>query len=107
VKGSKWETCKIGVRRIKDPNADHADGYRYKLSKSEMRKVLLKKIEEQGGLCGLCEKPFESLEGIEADHILPKSAGGARCDDRSENIQAAHSHCNFSKGSKRLPGAAA
>jgi 5-methylcytosine-specific restriction endonuclease McrA len=94
----------MGVRRLKDANADHPDGYRYKLSKSEMRKVLLKKIEEQGGSCGLCGKPFETLVGIVAEHIKPKGLGGARADDRSENIQAAHQYpCNSEKGSKRLP----
>jgi 5-methylcytosine-specific restriction endonuclease McrA len=68
-----------------------------------MRKVLLKKIEEQGGICALCELPFESLIGIAPDHIKPKGMNSARGDDRAENIQATHSHCNYAKGSKRLP----
>lgn len=100
-KGSKWETVRMGVRRIRDEHADHPDGYRYKLSDGEMRKVLLKKIEEQGGICGLCGEPFESTMGIVADHIKPKGMNSARADDRAENVQAAHSSCNLEKGSQR------
>jgi 5-methylcytosine-specific restriction endonuclease McrA len=104
LKGSKWETVRIGVRRIKDQFADHRDGYRYKYSAGEMRKVLLRKVEEQHGLCALCGEPFTTLVGVVPDHIKPKGLGGARADDRPENIQAAHHHpCNFEKGSKRLP----
>jgi len=103
----KWETVRIGVRRIRDEFADHPDGYRYKLSNAEMRKVLLKKIEEQHGRCGLCETSFATLTGIVPDHIKPKGMNSARADDRAENIQAAHLGCNFAKGSKRLPEKAA
>ena len=102
VKGSKWEQVRIGVRRIKDRFADHPDGYRCKLSPAEMRKVLLKKVEEQNGCCSLCGKPFESLMGIVAEHTKPKGIGGSRADDRSANITAAHSECNMEKGSQRL-----
>jgi hypothetical protein len=107
VKQSKWETIRFGVRRIKDKFADHPDGYRYKLSKVEMRKVLLKKIEDQSGLCALCGKSFETLLGIQPDHRLPKGMNSARCDDRPENIQAAHDFCNAEKGSIRSFGSAA
>ena len=104
---AKWETVRIGVRRIKDQFADHSDGYRYKLSPAEMRKVLLKKIEEQLGRCALCGEPFTSLVGIVPDHIKPKGLGGGRADDRSDNIQAAHNFpCNAEKGSKRQRPAA-
>jgi hypothetical protein len=68
-----------------------------------MRKVLLKKIEEQGGICSICEKPFETLLGIDPDHELPRGANGARRDDRPENIRAVHHVCNFDKGSRRPP----
>jgi 5-methylcytosine-specific restriction endonuclease McrA len=66
-----------------------------------MRKVLLKKIEEQGGLCAGCGKPFEMLIGISPDHKNPRGAGGSRRDDRAENIQALCDFCNTDKGSKR------
>ena len=104
---AKWETVRIGVRRIKDQFADHPDGYRYKLSPAEMRKVLLKKIEEQLGRCALCGEPFTSLVGIVPDHIKPKGMNAARADDRPDNICAAHDHCNYAKGSRRLPESAA
>ena len=106
-KGSKWETVRLGVRRIRDQFADHPDGYRYKLSPAEMRKVLLKKIEEQLGRCALCGEPFTSLVGIVPDHIKPKGMNAARADDRPDNICAAHDHCNYAKGSRRLPESAA
>ena len=101
-KSSKWETVRPGVRRIKDEHADHPDGYRYKLSKSEMQKVVDKKIAEQNGLCGICHKEMTDYSNIAPDHILPKGNGGARADDRPANIQAVHHFpCNTLKGSQR------
>jgi 5-methylcytosine-specific restriction endonuclease McrA len=99
--GSKWEQVRPGVRRIKDRFADHPDGYRYKLSRAEMRKVLLRKVEEQKGICAIGGEPFSSMEDVVADHIKPKGIGGARADDRAENIQAACGKHNLEKGSKR------
>ena len=106
-KGSRWEVVRLGVRRIRDEFADHPDGYRYKLSGGEMRKLLLKKIEEQGGRCADCGDEFITLQGIDPDHIKPKGLGGALADDRPENIRAVHHACNWEKGSKRLPESAA
>jgi HNH endonuclease len=100
-KGSKWETVRLGVRRTKDQFADHPDGYRYKLSAGEIRKVLLKKLADQEGRCALCNEEFVSLIGIVADHIKPKGMQGGRADDRESNIQAAHYVCNMVKGSSR------
>lgn len=100
-RGSKWETVRPGVRRIKDEHADHCDGYRYKYSPAEMRKTLDRKIEDQGGICALCNEPMLVYCDIAPDHILPKGMNGSRSDDRSENIQATHSRCNNDKGSKR------
>jgi len=101
AKGSKWETVRLGVRRIRDQFADHPDGYRYKLSHAEMRKVLLKKIEEQDGKCAGCGKAFETLIGISPDHIKPRGMNAARRDDRAENIQALCDACQYEKGSRR------
>lgn len=101
---SKWETVRPGVRRIRDQYADHPDGYRYKLSPAEMRKVLDRKIQEQQGICGICENPMEDYREVVPDHILPKGLGGSRCDDRDSNIQAAHMVCNQQKGSQREAG---
>ena len=100
-KGSRWEVVRLGVRRIRDQFADHPDGYRYKLSHAEMRKVLLKKIEEQEGKCAGCGKAFETLIGISPDHIKPRGMNAARRDDRAENIQALCDACQYEKGSRR------
>lgn len=100
---SKWETVRMGWRRIKDEHADHPDGYRYRLSKSEMQKVLDRKIVAQKGICALCHKPMDDYGNIAPDHIKPKGGGGARRDDRESNIQAVHHFpCNVEKGSKRI-----
>lgn len=48
------------------------------------------------GKCGICHRPFD-LFGIEFDHILPLSKGGAHCED---NMQATHKFCNRSKGNR-------
>lgn len=101
-RGSKWETVRPGVRRIRDPRSDFGDGWRYKYSPAETRKVLLKKIEEQKGLCALCDKPFADLAEVDPDHRLPRGMNASRRDDRF--IQAAHRSCNLRKGSKREVG---
>lgn len=98
---SKWETVRPGVRRIKDEHADHPDGYRYKLSPAEMKKVLNQKIIAQNGMCSICEEELTDYNDVVPDHEKPKGLGGSRRDDRGENIGAAHSRCNIQKGSKR------
>lgn len=100
-KHTKWETVRSGVRRIKDEFADHPDGYRYRLSPAEMRKVIDRKIQEQGGNCSICGDPLTDYTDVVPDHKLPKGMNGARRDDRESNIGAAHSLCNQEKGSKR------
>lgn len=105
--GSKWETVRPGVRRIRDEHARHPDGYRYRLSDAEMGKVLVKKVSQQNGYCSICKEPLTDMNDVVPDHIEPRGMGGAWRDDREENIGAAHSKCNFDKGSQRnfgLPG---
>jgi 5-methylcytosine-specific restriction endonuclease McrA len=59
--------------------------------------VNFKKIlKDSNGVCGICRKPFD-LFGIDFDHIIPLSRGGAHATD---NIQATHSRCNRAKGAK-------
>lgn len=99
--GSKWETVRPGVRRIRDEHADHPDGFRYHLSPAAMKKVLAEKIREQEGLCCICWKPFTDCSEIEPDHRSPRGMNGARRDDRPENIGAVHKLCNAEKGSIR------
>ena len=99
---SKWETVRPGVRRIRDEHADHPDGYRYRLSKAEMEKVLLRKVQEQNELCSICGLALTDMNDVVPDHKSPRGMNGARRDDRAENIGAAHGLCNLDKGSKRL-----
>lgn len=99
---SKWETVRPGVRRLKDPHARHPDGYRYRLSKAEMEKVLLRKVREQKGLCSICGEDLTDMNDVVPDHRDPCGMGGGWRDDRPENIGAAHSKCNFEKGSVRV-----
>lgn len=56
----------------------------------------------QNDMCGICGKPMR-LEDMETDHIKPRGMGGARRDDRQENLQAVHTVCNGQKGSRRMP----
>ena len=100
-KGSKWETVRPGVRRLKDDHADHEDGYRYKLSPSAMRQLLDQKIREQNGLCSIGGEPLTDYNDVVADHKQPRGLGGARRDDRSENIGTACARHNLEKGSRR------
>lgn len=99
---SKWETVRPGVRRIRDEHARHLDGYRYKLSPGEMRKIVAKKVQEQFGWCSICHCMLEDMREVVPDHIEPRGMNGSWRDDRPENIGAAHSSCNMEKGSKRV-----
>jgi hypothetical protein len=101
-KHSKWETVRPGVRRIRDEHSRHPDGYRYRLSKSEMEKVVLKNISLQHGLCSICDQPLTDMNDVVPDHKEPRGMGGSWRDDRAENIGAAHSLCNQRKGSQRI-----
>lgn len=55
---------------------------------------------QQGRVCAICKMPLWFFSAV-SDHIQPRGMGGARRDDRQENIQATHSVCNYEKGSKR------
>lgn len=59
-------------------------------------------VAQQGGLCGICGKPLPvELDEIHVDHIRPRSRGGT---DAVGNLQAAHAHCNQSKGANLTSG---
>lgn len=98
----KWETVRPGVRRIRDEHARHPDGYRYRLSKAEMAKVLIRKVQEQFGWCSICQTMLEDMREVVPDHKEPRGMHGSWRDDRPENIGAAHDSCNMEKGSKRI-----
>ena len=51
-----------GVRRLEDPH--HPRGYRELRSSSEMRKLLNRKIIEQGGKCAVCHEAFSDYSDI-------------------------------------------
>jgi hypothetical protein len=91
---------RFGVQRVEDPH--HPRGYRELRSPAEMRKLLNRKIVEQGGKCAVCHKEFAHCADIVPDHRHPKGMGGAWRDDHPDNIQAAHWWCNSEKGSSRL-----
>lgn len=68
------------------------------------RKLLEKAISRQRGKCHICGIQMSSPKKLDdpmratADHLLPKSLGGAV----SGNIAAAHAKCNVQRGNKRL-----
>ena len=59
----------------------------------------------QRGVCGICGDPirYDDLADVQVarlfigDHIVPLSRGGG---NHLANLQAAHGHCNESKGSE-------
>lgn len=101
-KASKWEQVRPGVRRIRDEHSP--TGYRWKLSQAELEKVILRKLRENGGLCGICGDPITDMSDVVPDHIEPKGMGGAWYDDgeNGSNLQPAHNECNIQKGSRRI-----
>ncbi len=58
----------LGVQRIEDPH--HPRGYRELRSPAEMRKLLNRKVAEQGGKCGICHEAFTDCCEIVPDHIV-------------------------------------
>lgn len=56
---------------------------------------------EQGRTCWICGQPLGWREAS-VDHKQPRGMGGARRDDRQENIGAVHYWCNSEKGSRRI-----
>jgi 5-methylcytosine-specific restriction endonuclease McrA len=89
-----------GVKRI--PDASNPRGHREIRTPAEMRRLLVKKLQEQNGMCGICSDPITDIREVVADHIEPRGNGGGRRDDHPSNIQAAHGLCNTKKGSRRL-----
>jgi hypothetical protein len=77
----------LGVQRIEDPH--HPRGYRELRSNAQMRRLLNRKVVEQGTECALCHVKFTSYNDIVPDHINPRGMGGAWRDDHPDNIQGA------------------
>ena len=76
--------------------------YRELRSLAEMRKLVNRKIVEQGRICPICHFEFTDYNDVVPDHKTPKGIGGALHDDHPENIQATHWWCNSDKGSTRM-----
>ena len=73
---------------------------RRKMGGGGLRKFLNELRKSQNFICPLC-KEFLSADRNEmhVDHIMPLIKGG---NDNLSNIQAAHSYCNLSRGSKDI-----
>ena len=90
------------VRQVRDPRSQR--GYRELINAAAMQRLLIVKVKEQHGLCGICWEPLpDDLSLIDPDHIEPRGMGGANHDSHPDNIQAAHRPCNRRKGSTRVP----
>ncbi len=98
----KPKLIRLGVQRVEDPH--HPRRYRELRSPAEMRKLLNRKIVEQGGKCAICHEEFTHYHDIVPDHKNPKGMGGGFRDDHPENIQATHYWCNGEKGLIRMDG---
>lgn len=55
----KEHRVRLGVQRIEDPH--HPRGYRELRSPAEMRKLLNRKIIEQGRKCAICHEEFTTI----------------------------------------------
>jgi hypothetical protein len=86
--------------RIEDPH--HPTGYRELRSSAEMRKLMNRKIAEQGGMCAICHEEFTNYNDVVPDHKNPSGMCGAFRDDHPSNVQAVHVWCNSKKGSSRM-----
>jgi len=64
------KSIRLGVQRVEDPH--HPRGYRELRSPAEMRKLLNRKIREQGGICAICHEDFTDYNDVVPDHKNPK-----------------------------------
>jgi hypothetical protein len=62
----KPKLVRLGVQRVEDPH--HPRGYRELRSPAEMRKLLNRKIRQQGGMCAICHEEFTDYNDIVPDH---------------------------------------
>lgn len=97
---AKPRLIRLGVQRVDDPH--HPRGYRELRSPAEMRKLMNRKVREQGGMCAICHEDFTDYSDIVPDHKNPRGMGGGWRDDHPSNIQATHWWCNEEKGSLRM-----
>ena len=58
----KPQLVRLGIQRVEDPH--HRRGYRELRSPAEMRKLLNRKIRQQGGICAICHEEFTDYNDI-------------------------------------------
>jgi hypothetical protein len=73
-------TVRPGVQRIDDPH--HPRGYRELRSPAEMRKLLNRKIIEQGRKCAICREEFTEYNDVVPDHKEPVAGWLGYCRSR-------------------------
>ena len=83
---------RLGVQRIEDPH--HPRGYRELRSPAEMRKLLNRKIVEQGGKCAICHDEF-----TEYSDIVPYAEIGIRNGMPTFRICRSGTHTGPKRGS--------
>lgn len=57
-------------------------------------------VKQQGGRCAICNRSLVPQKAT-LDHIIPRSRGGP---GSAWNYQAAHAHCNKTRGRNLDPG---
>ena len=82
----KPKLIRLGIQRVQDPH--HPRGYRELRSPAEMRKLLNRKILQQGAICAICHEDFTDYNDVVPDHKNPKGLGGSWRHDHPDNIQA-------------------
>lgn len=87
---SKCKTCG-NVFRYESSNERHCPSCR-QATATGLRSLLPSLIENQEGICPLCNKPLPEISAkIHVDHRWPKAFGGT---DDFDNLQAVHTPCN-------------
>jgi len=59
------------------------------------RRLLVRLLKEQGGICGLCRRPILEGEERNLDHVTPVARDGS---SSVSNLQVTHVACNKEKG---------
>jgi 5-methylcytosine-specific restriction endonuclease McrA len=89
---------------INKRNWKHLQARRARLKEAYVESFHAKEIYERDNwTCGICDEPIDPASKLpdrmsaSIDHIIPISKGGTH---ERANVQAAHLHCNVSKGAK-------
>jgi hypothetical protein len=69
----KPRLLRLGVQRVEDLH--HPRGFRELRSPAEMRKLMNRKIVEQGGKCAICKEEFTHYADIVPDQTLKNMDG--------------------------------